>query len=76
MTVRAKMVVSQVTHYKWGGAEITFSCEYDKSIPEDRRFCEATPTGEAKMQVNVPGVVDQFPPGQTFYLDFTPVPKG
>lgn len=38
-------------------------------------FWKATPTGNLEMTINNPGVFDFFKPGQSFWLDFTPVEK-
>jgi hypothetical protein len=48
---------------------------YDESIPEDKRFSTATPSGKLILQVNNPPVVDQLELGKVFYLDLIPVEK-
>lgn len=73
--IRAKFRVISVTRdiYNAKARTIKLSPQYDQAIPEDRRFAEATPTGELTMYVNNPSVVEQFEVGRYFYLDFTPV---
>lgn len=81
MSVRAKMTLNSITEEKWGPTEgqstkyLNFNCTYDASLPEDQRFQKATPNGSAKFQVDNPAALEQFVPGQAYYVDFTPVPK-
>ena len=44
------------------------------SIPEDRRFNKATPSGEFWMQVDNPAALEVLKLGQVFYIDMIPVP--
>jgi len=48
-----------------------FIVEYDPSVPEDQRYCRATPSGELRIVVDNPDV--SFVPGKSYYLDFTEV---
>ena len=81
MNVRAKMTLNSITEEKWGPLEgqstkyLNFTCTYDTSIPEDVRFQKATPNGSAKFQIDNPTALEQFVPGQAYYVDFSPVPK-
>ena len=50
---------------------IRLAAQYDPSIPEDKRFMEATPTGELKFYVSNPTVVDSFKIGENYYIDLT-----
>lgn len=55
---------------------LKFSTIYDQTIPEDKKFQKATPSGEIKMQVDNPAVLDKFGHeaiGKYFYIDFVPV---
>ena len=72
LNVRAKFKVVSITQHEYMGKTIKLSAQYDQSIPEDRRFAQATPSGEMTMFVNNPPVADAFKPGQYVYLDFTP----
>ncbi len=72
--VRAKFTVTSVTDHNYGnGKTIKLTPCYDTDIPEDRRFAEATPTGELTMYVNNPPAIAALKLGKSFYLDFTPV---
>ncbi len=72
--VRAKFTVTSVTDHNYGnGKTIKLTPCYDTDIPEDRRFAQATPTGELTMFVNNPPAIAALKLGQQFYLDFTPV---
>jgi hypothetical protein len=48
-----------------------FTAVYDQNVPEDQRYCEATPSGQVTIRVDNPAV--EFVPGRYYYLDFTPV---
>ena len=63
--------------YRHGSSSKTlnFTSQYDTSIPEDQRFQKATPSASAKFVVDNPAALEQFVPGEYYYLDFTPVPK-
>lgn len=75
MSVRAKFQVSSVKSYAWNpnAKEITLTPQYDTSIPEDRRFAKATPSGTLTMTVDNPAASEQLELGKFFYIDFTPV---
>lgn len=51
---------------------IRLAAQYDPSIPEDRRFMEATPSGEVKFYVSNPAVIGGFKIGDNYYVDLTP----
>lgn len=72
LNVRAKFKVVSITQHEYFGKTIKLSAQYDQSIPEDRRYAQATPSGELTMFVNNPPAADAFKPGQYVYLDFTP----
>ncbi len=77
MSVRAKMYVESVGP-AWEGAPDTsklvkFRCQYDPELPEDQRFCKATPSGTAEFMIDNPIAVAQFKAGQAYYVDFTAV---
>jgi len=74
MTVRAKLHLTSMTTYEWGGKKLRFDTRYDSSIPEDQRFQKATPTGSIEMQIDNPIALDQFEMGKDYYVDFSPVP--
>ena len=73
MAVRAKFTVNSITKYIGEGSSVKLMCIYDNSIPEDQRFCKATPNGTIEMWINNPVALEQFIPGKAFYVDFTPV---
>lgn len=53
------------------GRTLKFAPMYDTTIPEDRRYSQATPSGELTMYVDNPAV--SFELGEYYYLDFTKV---
>jgi hypothetical protein len=81
--VRAKFTVTRIQQHYYNngkevvksGTEVFLSPQYDTSIPEDQRYAKATPSGEIRLQIDNPPAVDYLKPGETFYVDFTAVPK-
>jgi hypothetical protein len=73
--IRAKLTVTAVTEYNNnnGGKTVKLTCVYDPSIPEDRRFSQATPNGSMELHITNPAALEQFKTGKTFYVDFTEV---
>ena len=76
MNIRAKFVVESVKRYSGGYGEVTMNARRETSIPEDKQFAEATPTGSLVMTITKPAVLDALAPGSIWYLDFTPAPEG
>lgn len=74
-TVRAKFQVQEITEHSWHptGRTIVLRPMYDTNIPEDQRFAQFTPSGEFKMFVDNPAVIETLKKGQFFYIDLTPV---
>lgn len=77
MTVRAKFKVHSITETKhWeaskGNMFTVHMNQVSSGSEENKRFFEATPSGEIKMAVNN-AVGKMFPVGSEFYVDFTPV---
>lgn len=52
-----------------------FTTQYDPTLPEDQRFCKATPSGDITMVVDNPVVSEKMELGQQYYVYFVPVPK-
>ena len=77
MTVRAKFRCTSLEHFTTqpsGPRTFKFTAEYDPSVPEDQRYAQYTPSGSLTIHVDNPAV--SFTPGQSYYLDFTPVDAG
>jgi len=74
MGIRAKMRLENVFAQAWGGAKAIFRCEYDQKVAEDVSFQKATPSGHAEFQIDNPKAAEQLVIGQSYYVDFTPVP--
>jgi hypothetical protein len=75
MTVRAKLHLTAITDSVWNRRTLRFDTHYDDMIPEDMRFQMATPTGHAELQIDNPAALEQFKLGESYYVDFVPVPK-
>jgi hypothetical protein len=73
MGMRAKMTLEGVYAQTWGGAKAIFRCQYDQSIPEDQKFCKATPSGHCEMQIDNPAAAEQLVIGKAYYFDIVPV---
>lgn len=77
--VRAKFVVTEVQTREWGHhkqTDITLEARGESSLPEDKRFHEATPQGKLTMTVTNPAALGHLKAGKIFYLDFVPAPDG
>ncbi len=73
MSIRAKMTLESVLPYAYGGAQAIFRCTYDpKTIEEDRGFQKATPSGEARFQIDNPKATEQLVIGKAYYFDISP----
>lgn len=78
-TMRAKMVVAGVTGT---GTSQTLNmravCKSDgypaDGSDENNSFARWTPSANLSMCINNPELVGKFKEGDTFYVDFTPVP--
>lgn len=76
MTTRAKLKLVSKTERVWNvnvAPQVTlrFDCIYDASIPEDRRFQKATPSGHIELQIDNPAALEQFELGIDYYVDFS-----
>lgn len=76
MNVRAKFMLTQHNHRchgEWHGHEFVFTPQYNPETPEDQRFSKASPSGEMRITVDNPPVVEYWMSrmGKQFYLDFT-----
>ena len=77
MRIRAKFMLTQIKESHFSKShppsyDFFFQPQYDLSIPEDRRFSLATPTGEVHLHVDNPDAVAYWKEhlGENFYLDF------
>jgi hypothetical protein len=72
--LRAKYTCDAVDPINDGGAEqVKLSAVYSDGDPENNQFNEATPWGTLEMGVDNPAAKGFFKPGESYYLDFTPV---
>ncbi len=51
---------------------VKLAAQYDPSNKEDLSFSEATPSGEVKIYVSNPSVVNTFEIGKCYYVDLIP----
>lgn len=72
MTVRAKFWVREIKH-DVSGSTVTLNAVCRGK--DNAEWASATPVGEVSMRV-LSTAVDDWKPGDEFYLDFTPAPKG
>ena len=75
--VRAKFIVQYVQDF--GQVKevklVPVTPNADDKISENERFHKYTPNGSITMTIDNPPASDQFAPGKSFYVDFTPVGK-
>ncbi len=78
MTIRSKFKLTRIEESKWTASAVStktlvFTTQYDGSVPEDQRFCKATPNGEIRMVVDNPAALAAFELGKDYYFDASPV---
>lgn len=72
--VRAKFCLTSITQQSYGsGRTLRFQPQYDESIPEDKRFAQATPSGSFEMYCDNPAALEQLELGKQYYFDISPV---
>ena len=73
-STRCKMRLEGIFKHNYGsGVKVIFHAEYDQSIPEDRSFSKATPSGSAEFVIDNPAVMDMLVIGGRYYFDITPM---
>lgn len=80
-TIRSKFRLTEIRTSAWGPQAVPqtkyiFTTQYDSTIPEDQRFCKATPNGTIEMIVDNPVAQAAFKLGHDYYFDAVPVPVG
>lgn len=71
MTVRAMMFCSTVESDANHGQRVKLYTQYDQTIPEEKRFAEASPSGAFEVYIKNPVVQGFFVPGKKYYFDVT-----
>ena len=77
---RAKFHCNQVVTFASGTedqieAKLTAQyCRNDDENAEDNQFSSMTPSGDLKITVSNPALLDFFKPGVEYYLDISPCP--
>lgn len=69
--VRCKFFLGEVIEYSYGAKKYIFTPQYDTSIPEDQRFCKATPSGRFEIVIDNPVAQEMFKLGKYYYFDAT-----
>lgn len=73
MSVRAKFFVTEVAHTTYGGTvKLQAVCRGE----DNKAWASATPTGQITMGIRNDLALEQFQPGEEYFLDFTLAPKG
>ena len=73
--MRAKMSVASVLKNGYSDIIEMQAVYGGSSNAEDNTFASATPSGSIKLQIDNKALRGVYEPGDTFYMDFTPVPK-
>lgn len=72
MSVRAKFFVQSVTHTSSGGSvKLSAVCRGE----DNKTWASYTPSGTIDLMTINQDALDQFKPGDEFYVDFTAAPK-
>lgn len=75
-TMRAKMIVNQVTLTTYG-EKVELACVSKSSgyqsdgLDEDNTFARFSPSGSCVIQIANPALFGAIKPGEKYYLDFT-----
>jgi hypothetical protein len=70
MAVRAKVTCDSIDNNR-----VRFSTVYEPNAAadsENARFTKATPWGQMELGIDNPAALEQFAPGKSYYVDFTP----
>jgi hypothetical protein len=70
MAMVCKFVCSNIEDNK-----VTFETMYDSNLPEDERFCNATPWGKLETIIDNPKALEQVEIGEAYYINISKVPK-
>ena len=66
------MYVGNITQ-PYAGADALTLYAFTTGSPEDNSYAAATPCATLNITIENPALVGKFKPGDTFYVDFTPV---
>lgn len=66
-----KFVCQSVEKFQGGNERVKLAAQYDQSLDEDRRFSQASPSGEMTVSISNPNVIGWFEPGKAYYLTAT-----
>lgn len=79
--MKAKLIISQVEKFEGGFENLIFRavCKED-GYPEDgsdenNTYAKFSPSADLKLSITNPDLINIYKPGDTFYVDFTPVEK-
>lgn len=73
MAVRAKVRCDKIE-----GNAVEFQTVYEPDAEKDSenaRFTQATPWGSIRLGIDNPAALEQFKPGEEYYVDFTPAKR-
>jgi hypothetical protein len=77
MTIRSKFRLTSIVTTEsmpgYASKKYVFDTQYDSTIPEDQRFCKATPSGRIEMLIDNPAAQVAFEVGKDYYFDAAPV---
>jgi hypothetical protein len=67
------MKLESVIPCAYGGAQAIFRCTYDQVISDENKgFQKATPSGEARFQIDNPAAISQLVIWKYYYFDISP----
>lgn len=74
MSVRCKMFVQEIAQTTWGGR---VKMSVVSRGQDNKEWASATPSGSLELTIRNELALEQFvAPGEEFYIDISPAPKG
>lgn len=73
--VRGKFHVTQVTQNYYPGSDKRATVKLTAATDNNNKtWAKYTPSGSIEMQIDNPEAINQFVPGESYFVDFTPAP--
>jgi hypothetical protein len=76
MSVRAKFYVSEVTKSYYPNTTDRANVKLNAVMDADNKtWAKYTPSGSITLSIDNPAAVEQFKPGEYYFVDFSPAPQ-
>ncbi len=70
-TMRCLVRLEDIFRTQWGTKKVMFSACYDPSIPEHKKFQQASPSASFDLVIDNPAVTENLVIGGYYYVDFS-----